>query len=98
MDRQSCQGENRKQCMHQSRGDAALRQSQLQETDFRFDDWENHVGRWGWIGAHAVVCPGVTVYSHAVLGVNSVANRDLEAYSIYQGNPAIKIRERVIIG
>ena len=52
----------------------------------------------GWIGAHAVVCPGVTVYSHAVLGVNSVANRDLEAYSIYQGNPAIKIRKRVIIG
>lgn len=49
-----------------------------------------------WIGAQSVVCPGVTVHSHAVLGVKSVANRDLDAYSIYQGNPAVKVRERVI--
>lgn len=51
----------------------------------------------GWIGAHAVVCPGVTVHSHAVLSVSSVAHHDLEAYSIYQGNPAVKIRKREIV-
>lgn len=49
-----------------------------------------------WIGAQSVVCPGVTTHSHSVLGVNSVANHDLDAYYIYQGNPAIKIRKRVI--
>lgn len=49
-----------------------------------------------WIGAKAVVCPGITTHSHAVLGVGSVANHDLEAYGIYQGNPARKVRERVI--
>lgn len=49
-----------------------------------------------WVGAQAVVCPGVTVHSHAVLGVNSIAHRDLEAYGIYQGNPARKVRERKI--
>lgn len=49
-----------------------------------------------WVGAQSVVCPGVTVHSHAVLGVASVANRDLEAYTIYQGNPAIKVRDRII--
>ena len=49
-----------------------------------------------WVGAQSVVCPGVTLYSHAVLGVASVANRNLEAYTIYQGNPAQKMRERVI--
>lgn len=49
-----------------------------------------------WIGAQSVVCPGVTVHSHAVLGVNSVANRDLETYTIYQGNPAKAIRTRSI--
>lgn len=49
-----------------------------------------------WIGAHAVVCPGVTCRSHSVLSVNSVATHDLEAYSVYQGNPAGKIRDRVI--
>ncbi len=50
-----------------------------------------------WVGAQSVVCPGVTLHSHAVLGVNSVANRDLEPYSIYQGNPAQKIRTRSIL-
>lgn len=49
-----------------------------------------------WIGAKAVVCPGVTVKSHAVLTVNSVATKDLEAYSIYQGNPAVKVKDRVM--
>ena len=49
-----------------------------------------------WVGAKSVVCPGVTLESHAVLGVNSVANRNLEAYYIYQGNPAQKVRYRNI--
>lgn len=50
-----------------------------------------------WIAARAVVCPGVTVHSHTVLTVNSVASKDLEAYSIYCGIPAVKIRDRKIL-
>jgi len=50
-----------------------------------------------WVGAHAVVCPGVTLASHSILTVNSVASKDSEAYSIYQGNPAVKIRDRIIV-
>ncbi len=49
-----------------------------------------------WIGAKAIVCPGVICRSHAVLSVNSVASGTLEAYSFYQGNPARKTKERVI--
>ena len=49
-----------------------------------------------WIGACAVVNPGITVGTHAVLTTGSVATKDLAAYSIYQGNPAAKIRERVV--
>jgi putative colanic acid biosynthesis acetyltransferase WcaF len=49
-----------------------------------------------WIGAKAVVCPNVTVHSHAILSVVSVATKNLEPYAIYQGNPAIKIRDRKI--
>lgn len=49
-----------------------------------------------WIGAKAVVCPGVRAQSHAVLSVASVAIRDLEAYTIYQGNPAQAVKTRVI--
>ena len=49
-----------------------------------------------WIGAQAVVCPGVTVQTHAVLTVASTATKQLDAYGIYQGNPAVKIKSRVI--
>ncbi|RRN76486.1 colanic acid biosynthesis acetyltransferase WcaF [Pseudoxanthomonas sp. SGD-10] len=49
-----------------------------------------------WIGAKATVCPGVTCKSHSILSVASVATKDLDAYCIYQGNPASKTRERVI--
>lgn len=49
-----------------------------------------------WIGAHAVVAPGVTCKSHSVLAVNSVATKDMESYSIYQGNPAVKVKDRII--
>jgi putative colanic acid biosynthesis acetyltransferase WcaF len=49
-----------------------------------------------WIGAKAVVCPGVIVGSHAVLTVGSIATKNLNDYTIYQGNPAQAVKERVI--
>lgn len=55
-----------------------------------------HLEEGVWIGAQAVVCPGVKCGSHAVLGVNSTATKDLLPYSIYRGNPASKFRERAI--
>ena len=50
-----------------------------------------------WIGAKATVCGGVTCKTHSVLSVSSVASTDLEAFGIYQGVPAEKIRIRTII-
>lgn len=47
-----------------------------------------------WIAAKAIVCPGVTVGSHGVLAVGSVAVNNIDPYTVYQGNPAVKIRER----
>jgi putative colanic acid biosynthesis acetyltransferase WcaF len=49
-----------------------------------------------WIGAYSVVCASVTCKSHSILSAGSIATKTLESYSIYQGNPAIKIRDRVI--
>lgn len=57
---------------------------------------EIHLNEGSWIGAQSVVCPGVIVNSHAILSVGSVATNDLDSYGIYQGNPATKIRERII--
>lgn len=51
-----------------------------------------------WIGARSLVCPGITCKSHSVLSVESVASNNLEPYSIYRGNPAVKMREREIQG
>lgn len=47
-----------------------------------------------WIGAKAIVNHGITAGSHAVLSAGSVANKNLEPWTIYQGNPAVKIRIR----
>lgn len=49
-----------------------------------------------WIGAMSIVCPGARIKSHAVLSVGSVAIGELEAYYIYQGNPASKKKKRII--
>ena len=49
-----------------------------------------------WIGAKSIVCGGVICHSHSVLSVNSVAARNLDAYTIYKGNPAAPIKERII--
>ncbi len=49
-----------------------------------------------WIGAKAIVCGGVVCKSHAVLTAGSVATEVLEPYSVYQGNPSVKIKDREI--
>jgi putative colanic acid biosynthesis acetyltransferase WcaF len=36
----------------------------------------------------------VTVGEGAVLGLASVASRDLEAWTVYAGAPAVKLKER----
>ncbi len=51
-----------------------------------------------WVGAKAVVCPGVTLYTNSILTVGSIATKELEQNGIYQGNPAHLIRERYIYG
>nr|WP_068890000.1 WcaF family extracellular polysaccharide biosynthesis acetyltransferase [Pedobacter panaciterrae] len=47
-----------------------------------------------WICARAIVCPGVTAKSHSVLTAGSVATKNLQAYFIYTGLPAVKSKIR----
>ena len=49
-----------------------------------------------WIGAMAVVCPGVEVAQGAVASAGSVITTRMEAYGIYAGNPARWIKSRVL--
>lgn len=52
------------------------------------------IGSYAWICARAAVCPGVNVGEYAVLGLGSVAARDLDPWGIYAGVPAVKIKTR----
>jgi putative colanic acid biosynthesis acetyltransferase WcaF len=52
------------------------------------------IGRYAWICARACVLPGVTVGDGAVLGLGSVAARDLEEWCVYAGAPAKRVRQR----
>jgi putative colanic acid biosynthesis acetyltransferase WcaF len=49
-----------------------------------------------WICAKSIVVGGVTIHSHAVLGINSVATHDLIAYTINNGNPVNLTKTRNI--
>lgn len=49
-----------------------------------------------WVGARAVICPGVAVATHAVVAAGSVATTSPEPYGIYQGNPAVWVRQRIV--
>ena len=51
-------------------------------------------GPYAWICARACVSPGVNVGTGAVLGMASVAIRDLEPWCVYAGNPAVKVKDR----
>lgn len=49
------------------------------------------VGRGAWIGAGAVVLPGVTIGEGAIVGANAVVCDDVANYAIVAGVPAKKI-------
>jgi acetyltransferase-like isoleucine patch superfamily enzyme len=52
------------------------------------------IGNDVWIGANAVVLPGVTIADGTIVGAGAVVTSDTEPYSIVCGVPARKIGER----
>lgn len=48
-----------------------------------------------WIGAHAIVLPGVTVKKNSIVTAGSVVSKDTEPDMIYTGNPAIAVKKRI---
>jgi putative colanic acid biosynthesis acetyltransferase WcaF len=63
--------------------------------DFPLIAFPMHIGAFSWICARASVAPGANVGEGAVLGLGSVAARDLEPWTVYAGVPAVKVKERV---
>ena len=52
-----------------------------------------HIGRNCWIGAGAILLPGVTVGDNAVIGAGSIVTRDVPANVLAVGNPCRVLRE-----
>ena len=47
-----------------------------------------------WIGANAIILPGVKVGDGAVIGAGAVVTKDVEAFQIVAGVPAKPVRKR----
>ncbi|MCI0539122.1 MAG: hypothetical protein L0Z50_28270 [Verrucomicrobiales bacterium] len=54
-------------------------------------------GAYVWICARAIVLPGVSCCEGSVLGAGAVTARDLDAWTVYAGNPANAIRKRTLL-
>ncbi|WP_462379133.1 acyltransferase [Pseudomonas sp. Marseille-QA0892] len=53
-----------------------------------------HIGRHAIVGANAVILPGVTVAGGCAVGAGSVVSKRLDAWGIYVGAPARRIKSR----
>lgn len=68
----------------------------FRRSDFPLTGKRISVGSDVWIAAEAFIAPGVTVSNGAVLGARGCATRDLQPWSVYTGNPAAKVADRVV--
>lgn len=59
-----------------------------------FSSREVVIGDDVWIGCNAVVLPGVTIGTGAIIGAGSVVTRDVPPYEVWAGVPARKIKDR----
>lgn len=53
------------------------------------------IGPRAWVAADAFIGPGITVNEGAVVGARAVMFKDAEAWSVYVGNPGVRIKTRV---
>jgi acetyltransferase-like isoleucine patch superfamily enzyme len=53
------------------------------------------VGDRCWVGARAVILPGVTIAEGCVIGAGAVVTRDCEPFGLYAGVPARRVRDLV---
>lgn len=74
--------------------DAAILSHDMQ-TNRHVDTW---IGSHCFIGAKAIIMPGVRVGDHAIVGAGSVVMTDVPPNSIVSGNPAKVVRSGIVTG
>lgn len=65
---------------------------ELREKQYQYNK-EVHIGNNVWIGAGAVIVPGITIGDNSVIGAGSIVVKDIPANVVAVGNPCRVIRE-----
>lgn len=65
---------------------------ELREKAYQYN-FPVHIGKNCWIGAGAIIVPGVTIGDNTVIGAGSVVTKDIPANVIAVGNPCRVLRE-----
>ena len=52
------------------------------------------IGEFSWIGAGAILLPGISIGKHAVVGAGAVVTKDIPPYALAVGIPARVLRDR----
>lgn len=56
------------------------------------------IGENCFIGANAIIMPGVTIGDNAIVAAGAVVTKDVKSRSIVAGNPAVVIKENISTG
>lgn len=51
------------------------------------------IGQGVWVASYSIILPGVTIGDHAVIGAGSVVTKDVPAFELWAGNPAVRIKD-----
>ena len=57
---------------------------------------ETLIGKDVWVGAYSRIKTGVKIGDGAIIAMGSIVTKDIEAYTVYGGVPAKKIRDRFL--
>ena len=70
--------------------------SRIRDTDYKGKGLDEKVRIEDdvWIGHGSIILSGVKIVQGSIVGAGSVVTRDIEPFSIYAGNPAVKIKPR----
>lgn len=68
----------------------------ISDSNFQLITKPINIEAQAWVAADAFVGPGVIIGEGAVLGARGVAFKSLEPWTVYAGNPAQALRQRVI--
>lgn len=68
----------------------------IRDPRFKYDNRPIRICRGAWLATRSFVGPGVTVNVGGVVAAGAVAVRDVMAWSVVAGVPAVKIADRVL--